>query len=359
MTPETIRSKAGELVLEDGSRFPGYFFGSQRSVSGEVVFNTGMVGYPETLSDPSYTGQILTFTYPLVGNYGIPQSRMVGGLSEVFESDKVQAKGLVISDYSHAYSHWTAANSLDQWLNEHNVVGLYGVDTRRLTKKLRQHGSMLGKIAGSSNDVDFYDPNRENLVQYVSVTQPELYNAGKKKIVLIDCGCKLNILRSLAGRDMTVYRVPWSYDFLQEDYDGVVISNGPGDPKMCPETVALVKKLLKGNRPILGICLGHQILSLAAGADTYKLKFGHHSQNQPCIEVGTDRCYITSQNHGYAVKPQALPEDWLPWFTNANDGTNEGIKHRQKPFMSVQFHPEAAPGPTDTSYLFDRFLELV
>ncbi len=346
-------------MLEDGSRFSGYIFGSPRSVSGEVVFNTGMVGYPETLSDPSYTGQILTFTYPLIGNYGIPQSRMVRGLPDVFESEKVQAKGLIISDYSHDYSHWTATNSLHQWLNEHNVVGLFGVDTRKLTKKLRQHGSMLGKITGPSHDVDFYDPNRENLVQYVSVKQPELYGSGKKKIVVIDCGCKLNILRSLVSRGVTVYRVPWSYDFLQEDYDGIVISNGPGDPKLCPETISLVKKLLEGNRPILGICLGHQILSLAAGADTYKLKFGHHSQNQPCIEVGTERCYITSQNHGYAVKSKALSEEWLPWFTNANDGTNEGIKHREKPFMGVQFHPESTPGPTDTAYLFDRFLELV
>jgi len=359
MNQETFQPAAGELVLEDGSRFPGYIFGSPRSVSGEVVFNTGMVGYPETLSDPSYCGQILTFTYPLIGNYGIPQSRMIQGFSDVFESEKVQAQGLIISDYSHTYSHWNAASNLGQWLQEHNVAGLFGVDTRKLTKKLRQHGSMLGKISGASSAVEFYDPNRENLVQHVSVKQPELHGGGKKKIVLIDCGSKLNIIRSLLKRDATVYRVPWRYDFLQEDYDGIVLSNGPGDPKMCPETISLVKKLLNGNRPILGICLGHQILSLAAGADTYKLKFGHHSQNQPCIEIGTERCYITSQNHGYAVKPQGLPADWMPWFTNANDGTNEGIKHRTQPFMSVQFHPEATPGPTDTSYLFDRFLELV
>ncbi len=230
LNQEPIQPTSGELELEDGSRFTGYVFGAQRSVAGEVVFNTGMVGYPETLSDPSYTGQILTFTYPLIGNYGVPQSRVVQGLPDVFESEKVQAQGLIISDYSHDYSHWNAASSLDQWLKEHNVVGLFGVDTRKLTKTLRQHGSMLGKITGSSTDVEFYDPNQQNLVQHVSVKQPELHRAGKKKIVLIDCGCKLNIIRSLVSRDATVYRVPWSYDFLQEDYDGIVISNGPGDP---------------------------------------------------------------------------------------------------------------------------------
>jgi len=359
MKQELNQPMTGKLLLEDGSSFQGIVFGASESVSGEVVFNTGMVGYPETLSDPSYTGQILTFTYPLIGNYGVPHSQTVDGLSDVFESERIQAKGLVVSDYSQAYSHWTARSSLDQWLKEHHVVGLFGVDTRRLTKKLRQHGSMLGKIECSSKIIDFYDPNRENLVKDVSVKQPEIHGAGKKKVVLVDCGCKLNIIRSLITRDVAVYRVPWNYDFLHEDYDAVVISNGPGDPKMCQETISLVKKLLNGNRPILGICLGHQILSLAAGADTYKLKFGHHSQNQPCIEVGTNRCYITSQNHGFAVKPQALPPDWLSWFTNANDGTNEGIRHRTRPFMSVQFHPEATPGPTDTAYLFDRFLELV
>ena len=354
---ETITN--GILVLEDGSMFDGKLIGHIESTAGEVVFNTGMVGYPETFTDPSYRGQILSLTYPLIGNYGVPSSRTIDGLSDVFESDHVQIQGLVMTDYSFEYSHWNAEKSLDEWLREHKVVGMYGVDTRKLTKKLRQRGSMLGKIVATGQDRAFYDPNRENLVQQVSVKEPLVYGNNKKKVVLIDCGGKFNIIRSLVGRGVQVKRVPWDYDFLGEDFDGVMISNGPGDPQMCQATVGIVRRLLDGNRPVFGICLGHQILSLATGAETYKMKFGHRSQNQPCMELGTQRCYITSQNHGFAVKPQGLPSDWTPWFVNANDGSNEGIRHRTKPFMSVQFHPEATPGPTDTGHLFDRFIELL
>ncbi len=349
----------GSLVLEDGSIFEGKIIGHNESIAGEVVFNTGMVGYPETFTDPSYKGQILSLTYPLIGNYGVPHSQTIEGLSNVFESNEIQVQGVVMTDYSLEYSHWNAQQSLDEWFKKHKVIGLYGIDTRQLTKKLRQRGSMLGKIISGGRDRDFYDPNRENLVQLVSVKEPFVYGNGTKKVMLIDCGGKFNIIRSLVGRGVQVKRVPWDYDFLNEDFDGVMISNGPGDPQMCRSTVALVRRLLEGNRPVFGICLGHQILSLAAGAVTYKMKFGHRSQNQPCLELGTQRCYITSQNHGFAVKPTGLTSDWMPWFINANDGSNEGIRHQSKPFMSVQFHPEATPGPTDTAHLFDRFIDLL
>jgi len=299
----------GSLVLEDGSIFNGKIIGHHDSIAGEVVFNTGMVGYPETFTDPSYKGQILALTYPLIGNYGVPHSQTIEGLSTVFESNEVQVQGVVMTDYSFEYSHWNAQKSLDEWFKEQKVLGLYGIDTRQLTKKLRQRGSMLGKIISDGQDRDFYDPNRENLVRLVSVKEPLVYGTGKKKVMLIDCGGKFNIIRSLVGRGVQVKRVPWDYDFLNEDFDGVMISNGPGDPQMCQPTVAFVRKLLEGNRPVFGICLGHQILSLAAGAETYKMKFGHRSQNQPCLELATQRCYITSQNHGFAVKPTGLSSD--------------------------------------------------
>lgn len=359
MSRETLHNNAGILELEDGSQFRGHVFGALQPIAGEVVFNTGMVGYPETLTDPSYQGQILSCTYPLIGNYGVPKSHISQGLPDVFESGKIHVRGLVVGDYSFEYSHWQAEKSLNTWLKEHEVVGLYGIDTRRLTKTLRQHGSMLGKISVEGVTVEFDDPNQSNLVQLVSVKEPLVYGNGQKKVVLIDCGGKFNIIRSLVGRGVQVKRVPWDYDFLSEDFDGVMISNGPGDPQMCQPTVALVRKLLEGNRPVFGICLGHQILSLAAGAETYKMKFGHRSQNQPCRELGTQRCYITSQNHGFAVRPNGLSSEWTPWFINANDGSNEGIRHQTKPFMSVQFHPEATPGPMDTSHLFDRFIDLL
>jgi carbamoyl-phosphate synthase small subunit len=350
--------RKGTLVLEDGSVFEGYSFGSPKAVSGEVVFNTGMVGYPESLTDPSYKGQILVLTYPLIGNYGVPRDG-VDGLPTAFESHRIQIQGLVVSQHSFEYSHWNAARSLADWLKEHDVPALYGVDTRMLTKRLREKGIMLGKIILSEETLELHDPNNDNLVSLVSVKQPVRYDGGKKRVVVVDCGCKNSIIRSLLARGVTVIKVPWNYDFLSENFDGVLISNGPGDPKICGETILTVKKAMEENYPIFGLCLGHQILALAAGADTYKLKFGHRSQNQPCIQAGTRRCYITSQNHGYAVVNEALPDGWEPWFTNANDGTNEGIRHRSRPFMSVQFHPEAAPGPVDTGHLFDEFLSLL
>jgi len=344
------------LVLEDGSIFHGYSFGSKKAVTGEVVFNTGMVGYPESLTDPSYRGQILVLTYPLIGNYGVPGDETEDNLLKYFESDKIQIQGLIIADYSDEYSHWNAKKSLSEWMKEHNIPGIYGIDTRELTKKLREKGTMLGKIIYDKENISFEDPNKRNLAAEVSIRRPVVYKKGKKKVVIVDCGTKNNIIRAFLRRNFTVIRVPWNYDFLKEKTDGVIISNGPGNPKMCNETIENVRKALSKNIPILGICLGSQILALAAGADTYKLKYGHRSQNQPCVEVGTKRCYIASQNHGYAVDSDTLPKDWREWFYNNNDKTNEGIIHISKPFFGTQFHPEASPGPDDTEFLFDMFV---
>jgi len=356
MEPQT---QSGALILEDGCSFEGCVFGFPGPASGEVVFNTGMVGYPEALTDPSYRGQILALTYPLIGNYGVPREGSHNGVHAALESAAVQVRALVVSDYSFDYSHWDASKGLADWLAEQRVPALYGVDTRQLTKHLRERGSMLGKLEVCGKQVPFSDPNIENLVAQVSVQEPVLYPGGKPRVVLIDCGCKNGILRNLLARGATVLRVPWDYDFLAEEFDGVVVSNGPGDPKMCGAAVKHLEQIMRMQRPIFGICLGNQLLGLAAGADTYKLKFGHRGHNQPCIELTTGRCHITSQNHGYAVKTDTLPEGWEPWFVNANDGTNEGIRHRSRPFMSVQFHPEAAPGPYDTGHLFDEFLRLL
>ena len=351
-----LEKQQSKLVLEDGSIFHGYMFGAKRSVSGEVVFNTGMVGYPESLTDPSYRGQILVLTFPLIGNYGIPDNKKEEKLLKYFESEKIQAQGLIISDYSSNYSHWNAKKSLSKWLNEHNVPGIYNIDTRELTKKLRSKGTMLGKIVYDNEKISFDDPNQRNLASEVSIKKPFIYKKGKKRIILVDCGVKNNIIRAFLRRNFSVIRVPWNNNFLKEKADGIVISNGPGDPKKCVETIKNVKAALSKNIPILGICLGSQILALAAGANTYKLKYGHRSQNQPCLESGTNRCYITTQNHGYAVDADTLPEDWREWFYNNNDETNEGIIHISKPFFGTQFHPEASPGPDDTEFLFDMFI---
>lgn len=348
-----------ELILEDGTSFSGKHFGYETSVAGEVVFNTGMVGYPETMTDPSYTGQILVFTYPLIGNYGVPDDSKLDMMYRHFESNKIHVKGIVITALSEEFSHWNGARRLEDWMKEYQIPGIQGVDTRALTKKLRNHGTQLGKLVFNGKDVPTYDPGMENLPAQVSVKEPILHDKGGKRIILVDTGCKFNIVRSFLDRGVSVLQVPWNYDYSNEQFDGIMLSNGPGDPIKVPETVEVLKKQFDKNKPIFGICLGHQILSLAAGAQSYKLKFGHRSQNQPCIQVGTKRCFITSQNHGYAIDDQTLPSDWKPWFFNANDGSNEGIQHKTKPIRSVQFHPESWPGPTDTSFLFDEFISML
>ncbi len=357
------KSRTMRLELEDGTVAEGVSFGAARSVSGEVVFNTGMVGYPESLTDPSYRGQILVLTYPLVGNYGVPPADRDRGILKHFESEKIQVAGLVVSEYCERYSHWNAVTSLGEWLAAGGVPAIQGVDTRALTKRIREKGTMLGKLAGDE-DVPFEDPNARNLVSEVSAKEPVVYGDGPVKVLAVDCGMKNNIVRCFLKRGVSVIRAPWDFDFNGGgddrggyDYDGLFVSNGPGDPKMCAATIAHLREALARERKILGICLGNQILALAAGADTYKLKYGHRSQNQPCVETGTKRCHITSQNHGFAVDTSTLPGGWEPWFENANDGTNEGIRHARLPFMSVQFHPEASGGPTDTEYLFDIFVE--
>ncbi|MBT4528048.1 MAG: glutamine-hydrolyzing carbamoyl-phosphate synthase small subunit [Deltaproteobacteria bacterium] len=345
-----------QLILEDGTVLSGKGFGYQGSTSGEVVFNTGMVGYPETMTDPSYAGQILVFTYPLIGNYGIPENQSIDNLLSFFESEKIHLKGIVISSLTSEYSHWNAVKSLSDWMIEHQIPGIEGVDTRALTKRLRSKGSQLGKMVMEGKDLPFYDPGLENQVRKVSIQKPIIYEKGKKVVCLVDTGCKFNIIRSFLKRDVTVLRVPWDYDYSKEKFDGIMLSNGPGDPTNVPETIENLKPHLQGDKPIFGICLGHQIIALAAGAISYKLKFGHRSQNQPCIQVGSKRCFITSQNHGYAIDDQTLPENWKPCFFNANDGSNEGIEHRTKFIRSVQFHPESWPGPVDTNFLFDEFV---
>ncbi len=342
------RNGKGILLLEDGTFFEGIIRGAKKSVSGEVVFNTGIVGYPESLTDPSYYGQILVFTYPLIGNYGISDTNS-------YECDRVQVKALVASSICEASSHWSSRKTLEDWLREENVPILTDIPTRTLTKILRERGTMLGKIIVDGKEPEFYDPNKENVVENVSCKKIIKYGKGNTVVVLIDCGVKRSIIRALVQRGLKVIAVPWDYDFREIKFDGVVISNGPGNPKMCDKTIKIVRKLLEDDKPILGICLGHQILALSAEMDTYKLKYGHRSQNQPCLNLKTQRCYITSQNHGFAVKKE-LKKDWEVWFLNANDGTIEGIRHKKKPFLSVQFHPEGSPGPKDTEFVFDEFL---
>lgn len=348
------------LKLENGMEFHGFSFGYEGPCDGEVVFSTAMVGYPESLTDPSYSGQILCMTYPIVGCYGVPDGGYdENGISRNLESDRIYVNGLIVSDYSADYSHWTAVMSLGEWLKEQKIPGIFGVDTRELTKVLRDSGSMLGiiEVEGQTRNFPVPDPNRENQVAKVSCREVIRYgNPDGKKVVLVDCGVKHNIIRCFLNRGVEVIRVPWDYDFNTIDYDGLFISNGPGNPEFCDVTVQHIREALKGDRPIFGICMGNQLLSRAAGASTYKLKYGHRSHNQPVRMVGTNKCFITTQNHGYAVDNSTLGQDWEPYFINMNDGTNEGIRHKSKPFFSSQFHPEASSGPTDTEFLFDEFI---
>jgi len=345
--------RRGMLVLEDGMTFEGLSFGYDGPVAGEVVFCTGMVGYPEALTDAPFAGQILVMTYPIIGNYGVPD------LSQ-WEDDRIHVSGLLVSNYIDTPSHAQSQMSLRTWLQRERVPALELKDTRQLTQHIRKHGTLLGKIV-FDEDIPFYDPNLDNQVARVSTNKVIREGSGDTTIALIDCGAKRNIVRSLVARNVKVVTVPWDWDLFSPTndftFDGILISNGPGDPHMAGQTIRTIQQALQRKVPTMGICLGHQLLALAAGGTTYKLKFGHRSQNQPCILQNSERCYITTQNHGFAV--DKLPPDFKPWFVNANDGSNEGMYHPDLPFFSVQFHPEAAPGPEDTDWLFEHFLSNV
>jgi len=351
------------LQLSDGTEFHGKSFGYEQPVAGEVVFNTAMMGYPESLTDPSYAGQLLTMTFPLVGNYGVPPFTFdkQTGLPDFMESDLIYASALIVSDYSEQHSHWNAVESLGEWLQREKVPGITGIDTRELTKVLREHGVMMGKILfdDEPNNVPEADYEGVNFVDRVSVKEIVRYNEGAgRKVVLVDCGVKANIIRELIQRGVEVVRVPWNYDYTDMEFDGLFLANGPGDPDMCSEAVEIIRKQMSRSRkPICGICMGNQLLSKAAGATIYKLKYGHRGHNQPVRMVGTEKCFITSQNHGYAVDARTLDKDWEELFVNMNDASNEGIRHKENPWFSSQFHPEACSGPVDTEFMFDKFVE--
>lgn len=351
------------LQLSDGTEFHGKSFGYEQPVAGEVVFNTAMMGYPESLTDPSYAGQLLTMTFPLVGNYGVPPFTFdkQTGLPDFMESDRIYASALIVSDYSEQYSHWNAVESLGEWLQREKVPGITGIDTRELTKVLREHGVMMGKILfdDEPSNVPEADYEGVNFVDRVSVKEIVRYNEGAgRKVVLVDCGVKANIIRELIQRGVEVVCVPWNYDYTDMEFDGLFLANGPGDPDMCSEAVEIIRKQMSRSRkPICGICMGNQLLSKAAGATIYKLKYGHRGHNQPVRMVGTEKCFITSQNHGYAVDARTLDKDWEELFVNMNDASNEGIRHKENPWFSSQFHPEACSGPVDTEFMFDKFVE--
>ncbi len=378
------------LILDDGTRFRGQSFGYEKPVAGEVVFNTAMTGYPESLTDPSYAGQLMTLTYPLVGNYGVPPfTRGADGIPDYMEGSHIYAEAIIVSDYSENYSHWNAAESLGDWLKREQIPGITGIDTRALTKALREHGVMMGRIVFDDDAIDNGQLTIDNYgdinyVDRVSCKEIIVYNGNEsrkfsidtpkeelncqlsivncqlKKVVLVDCGVKANILRCLIRRGVEVIRVPWDYDFNGLQFDGLFISNGPGDPDTCDAAVQNIRRAMANEKlPIFGICMGNQLLSKAGGAKIYKLKYGHRSHNQPVRQVGTTRCFITSQNHGYAVDNNTLGTDWEPLFVNMNDGSNEGIRHKRNPWFSAQFHPEACSGPTDTEFLFDEFVKLL
>ncbi|MGN0195490.1 MAG: glutamine-hydrolyzing carbamoyl-phosphate synthase small subunit [Candidatus Cryptobacteroides sp.] len=354
------------LLLSDGTSFHGRSFGYEAPVAGEVVFNTAMAGYPESLTDPSYAGQLMALTYPLVGNYGVPPKDVdSNGIPVFLESGRIHVSALIVSDYCDTPSHWNSQETLGGWLRREKVPGITGIDTRELTKVLRENGVMMGKIIFDDEPDNIPDAKYEgvNFVEKVSCREVIEYNKdqGGKKVVLVDCGVKDNILRNLIRRGVHLIRVPWDYDFNTLSFDALFLANGPGNPETCGATVEHVREFLANPhvRPLMGICMGNQILAKAAGARIYKLKYGHRSYNQPVRMAGTEKCFVTSQNHGYAVDSASLPSDWQELFVNMNDGSNEGIRHISNPWFSSQFHPESFGGPLDTEFLFDDFVNLL
>jgi len=345
-----------KLVLADGSQFSGRAFGADREVCGEVVFNTGLSGYVETLTDPSYRGQILVLTYPLQGNYGVPDGP--------FESARIQVEGLVISRHATHPSHHESRRSLGDWLKSQDVPAIEAVDTRTLTRRLREHGTIQGYLlhdgtTAATAQTSIRPVDMDRVAELVAPKAVTRHTGGDTPILVIDTGAKASIARKLQSRGASVITAPFMchWEPLLDEVRGVLLTNGPGDPASLMPLVERIRTVLDRNLPVFGICLGHQLLALAAGGRTYKLPYGHRSQNQPVMDMFTRHAYVTSQNHGYAVETESLPGDWQPWFVNLNDGTNEGLRHRSRPFMSVQFHPEAAPGPRDTEFLFDEFLQ--
>lgn len=340
------------LTLSDGSTYEGTSFGADRDVSGEVVFNTGMTGYTEALTDPSYRGQILVLTYPLEGNYGIP--------AEGWESSRIQVEGLVIGHLAARPSHPRMRSTLGEWLRKFDIPAITNVDTRAITKLLRSAGTTAGALLRTGSSARPAGVDMKKVAEVVTEPEVRRYDGGRRRVLLIDTGAKESIIRSLQQRELSVLRVPFydSWESYLDEVDGVMLPNGPGDPTDLAALVERIRPVLDA-KPVLGICLGHQLVSLAAGARTYKLPYGHRSQNQPVLDVATKRTYITTQNHGYAVDDKSIPAGFVEAYRNLNDGTNEGIAHGSRPILTVQFHPEAASGPHDTQHVFDRFARFV
>ncbi|MDR0398740.1 MAG: glutamine-hydrolyzing carbamoyl-phosphate synthase small subunit [Endomicrobium sp.] len=368
--------KKAYLELSNGIKLEGKAIGADVSVSGEMVFNTGMLGYSEAMTDPSYLGQILVFSFCLIGNYGIPFPENGDFFSsQGHESSSIKTQGIIVSDIYSGCHHHDGGISLEDWMKKQDVPGIAGIDTRYLVQTIRESGNLWGRIVPEGakpqnkskfeflkhfEDGEYVDPSKFNLMPSVSTKERQIIGRGSKKVAVIDCGAKWNIMRMLIERGCEVEVLPWDTDFSTVKCDGWVISNGPGDPKNTADLVERIKKdVLTSNKPILGICLGHQLLALASGAKTKRLSHGHRSHNQPVFSLPDKKAYMSSQNHRYAVEKNSIQAGWELWFENANDDSVEGLKHKTKPFMSVQFHPEASSGPNDTSWIMDKLVGLL
>ncbi len=375
-TKKSIHAKKfAKLVFDNGTVLDGVGFGYSTTVFGEIVFNTGMVGYTEALTDPSYCGQILTLTYPLVGNYGVPDPSIVDedGIPKFFESSKIQARGLVVHELSLTASHWNLTMTLDEWMYNEKIPGISGIDTRELTKKLRTSGVMMAALVVSDSKIDVEQVKKqlesathydsEQFMDDVSTKEEKVYGKDENTVVVIDTGAKHAILRNVREIGYKVVLLPWNTPYekiMSYNPKGIILSSGPGDPQKCPNTIVTAKKLIEDNIPTLGICLGAQIIGIAGNTETYKLKYGHRGQNKPCVNLENNQVYVTSQNHGYGITPESLEKsDFDLWFTNADDKTVEGIKHKTKNCIAVQFHPEAAPGPYDCKFVFEKLKEMM